>query len=170
MGIEALNNKVQRGAGSRVEAPFNRMLRDILTDETQFEPWHVGAEGIHGNLEQECSKQREHELQMSEVGVGLPISNSSKDVSGTGAVMERDLRWESSRSKAGLRRPLPRVGFFLRIINLARWGCSTNSTCDDEDATMMLCSFCRRKVEWSFGFFELCFYTPGTTAENRNST
>lgn len=52
----------------------------------------MGAEGIHGNLEQECSKQREHELQMSEVGVGLPISNSSKDVSGAGAVMERDLR------------------------------------------------------------------------------
>lgn len=51
----------------------------------------MGAEGIRGNLEQECSKQREHELQMSEVGVGLPISNS-KDVGGAGAVMEREPR------------------------------------------------------------------------------
>lgn len=38
VGIEALENKVKRGAGSRVEAQFNRMVRKILTDETRFEP------------------------------------------------------------------------------------------------------------------------------------
>lgn len=38
------------------------------------------------------------------------------------------------------------LAFLLHVVCLAHQGCSTNSKCDGEDATMMLCSFGRRKV------------------------
>lgn len=82
---------MNKGAMCGVQVQFNRMVREVFTDNARFQPRLVGAEGTRRYLESECVMPREQKLLVHN-GSGLARLRTARMLAWWHGVMDRDAR------------------------------------------------------------------------------